>query len=289
MNNLVKPAERLKPASRTRMLFLNAHIEQLWREKNPLDEAFSLQGEVFRDVPGRRTMRVQLGSSAYFVKLHYGVGWPEIFKNWLQLKWPVLGATNEYEACAGLFDVGIRAPRLVAYGVSHGSMARRRSFIITQELAGFTSLEEITEAWHATAPTAKQRLAVLVAVAKFARAFHAQGYIHRDFYICHLLSDDAAMADGRVDLAVLDLHRARQFAEIPQRWLKRDLAALLFSSMDLDLSKREWLRFIRLYAGRPLRQELSEQAAFWQSVLHRAERLYDEGLRKGTVQGRYRT
>ena len=69
MNNLVKPAERLKPASRTRMLFLNAHIEQLWREKNPLDEAFSLQGEVFRDVPGRRTMRVQLGSSARFFTL----------------------------------------------------------------------------------------------------------------------------------------------------------------------------------------------------------------------------
>lgn len=254
-----------------------------------MQEAFALHGEVYRDVPGRRTLRVELAGKHYFVKLHYGIGWGEVLKNWLQLKWPVVGAANEFEACRGLAEAGIAAPVAAAYGASVGNIATQRSFVLCDELAGFTSLEDLTDGWAQTPPDPLLKRRTLYAVAQFAREFHQRGFIHRDFYICHLLANDAAYTQGRIELAVLDLHRARRFEQIPQRWLKRDLAALLFSSLDLGFSRRDWLRFVRLYANRSLRQELAERGAFWRSVLERAEKLYDEGLRKRLVKGVYRS
>ena len=167
-------------------------------------------------------------------------------------------------------------------------MASHRSFVLCDALDGYTSLEDVTDPWPETPPSAMLRHRLLYAVARFAKEFHGQGFIHRDFYICHLLADDAALAQGKVTLAVLDLHRARRFAKVPQRWLKRDLAALLFSSLDLGYSQRDWLRFIRLYTGLPLKQALAQHAPLWRAVTERAEKLYSEGLRKGTVKGVYR-
>ena len=59
-------------------LFLREDIAALWSPGEALQHAFELQGEVFRDVPGRRTLRVELAGKFYFVKLHYGVGWGEV-------------------------------------------------------------------------------------------------------------------------------------------------------------------------------------------------------------------
>ena len=89
------------------MTFLREDVAGAWTGRDPLEVAFALEGEVFRDVPGRRTLRVEINGRSYFVKLHYGVGWGEVFKNWLQLKTPIIGAENEYEACTALADVGI--------------------------------------------------------------------------------------------------------------------------------------------------------------------------------------
>ena len=109
------------------MSYLRDDVAELWDEKNLLDHAFSLEGEVFRDVARRKTMRVHLAGKQYFVKLHMGVGWGEILKNWLQFKRPVLGAENEYFACRELEKVGIRAPLVAAYAMGGGSIATRSS------------------------------------------------------------------------------------------------------------------------------------------------------------------
>ena len=255
-----------------------------------LDQAFAMQGEIFRDVAGRRTLRVQLDERWFFLKVHPGVGWGEIVKNWVQFKRPVLGAENEYLACRDLESLGIRAPRVAAFAQSNAIAPYRRSFVLCDELADHINLEDVAAQWVQTPPTALQLRALLIAVAKFARRFHEAGFIHRDFYLCHLLihENDFHGLDAAVpELGVLDLHRARRFERIPERWLKRDLAALLFSSMDLTSSQFSWLRFIRIYSGRPLAQEFAERGAFWREVKARADGLYAQGLRKGIVTGRY--
>jgi heptose I phosphotransferase len=40
-----------------------------------------LQGEVFRELEGRRTLRTEVAGRGYFVKIHRGAGWAEIVKN----------------------------------------------------------------------------------------------------------------------------------------------------------------------------------------------------------------
>lgn len=267
--------------------FLRDDIAQVWGERDPLEAAFALDGEVYRDVAGRKTMRVELGGQNYFVKLHMGVGWSEIIKNWAQFKRPVLGAENEFQACRDLEEIGIRAPRVAAFAMSSGSIASRRSFVLCDELQDHISLEDVTEAWFDSPPDGLTRHRLLYAVARFASVFHAHGFIHRDFYICHLLADEHSLAGGVCDLAVLDLHRARRFETVPDRWLYRDLGGLLFSTLDLGFTRRDWYRFIRIYCGRPLKEEFADRRAFWERVLRRAQSLYKEGLRKNLVKGCY--
>lgn len=256
---------------------------------DPFGRAFALEGEVFRAVATRRTIRFEWNGRRYFAKTHRGVGWGEILKNLVVLRPPVVGARNEYEACRRLASVGIRAPTVAAFGERGRDPARRESFVICDALDGFVNLEDFTASWPERPPASAELRALVDAVAAFARHFHEAGLIHRDFYLCHLLLDLEAWSAGRTELAVLDLHRARLFEQIPRRWRERDLAALLFSTLDLPLSRRSWYRFVRVYSGRPLRETFARDARLWSRVERRALALYRKGLRKGIVRGYFRT
>ncbi|MDA1075557.1 MAG: lipopolysaccharide core heptose(I) kinase RfaP [Proteobacteria bacterium] len=266
-------------------VYLREDLQAAWRDRDIFDAAFDLEGEVYRAVATRRTLRTCIDGKVYFAKLHMGVGWDEIFKNLVTLKLPVIGAENEYRACRHLEEHGIQAPRVAAYGRRGGNPARVRSFVITDELAGRESLEDLTNRWFDDPPHPARKRALVMAVAGFARRFHGAGVIHRDFYICHLLLDVKKFTQNVVDLAVLDLHRAQIHTRIPRRWLIRDLAALLFSTLDLPLSRRAWLRFVRVYRARPLREVFAEEGVFWEAVYQRALMLYRKAGKTGLVKG----
>ena len=80
------------------------------------DQALQMQGTAFRDVPGRKTIRVQLDGKSYFIKQHFGVGWGEIFKNLLSFKLPIISAKTEKLAIEKLGEVGISTTPLVGFG-----------------------------------------------------------------------------------------------------------------------------------------------------------------------------
>jgi heptose I phosphotransferase len=65
-----------------------------WKVSEPFDYVFNLKGEIFREQPGRKTLKFFESQQAYFVKMHFGVGWKEIFKNIFQFRPPILGAKN---------------------------------------------------------------------------------------------------------------------------------------------------------------------------------------------------
>lgn len=247
----------------------------------------SVEGDVYRQGGGRRTVRVVVNGKAYFLKFHSGVGWLEILKNWLVGKRPVLGAENEYRACRHLEDCGFNAPRVAAFAAAAGNPAARRSLVLCDELTGFTSLEDVVDVWDESPPDRLARRRLVMGIAGFVRQLHEAGVVHRDLYLCHLLLRTDAWAAGEVELGVLDLHRARVLAPVPDYWRRRDLAALLFSALDAPVHRRAWLRFVRVYSGRPLREAFAGDGAFWRSVYRRAVRLYGKGLRKGLVKGRF--
>lgn len=233
-----------------------------------------LHGEVFRDVPGRRTLRFELNGKTYFAKLHYGVGWREIFKNLLTLRLPVLSAYTEWRAIKRLDTLGIPTTPAIAYGCRGFSPASLQSFIITEDLGDIVSLEDFCRNWSGQPPPLALKRGILRRVAEVAAGMHDHGLNHRDFYICHLCLDKNRLEAGEIHLYVIDLHRMPVRRQTPFADRMKDMAALYFSAMDIGLTRRDCLRFLRLYRGKSLGAILREEAGFWKQVDQRARKLY---------------
>ena len=68
-----------------------------WKGRDPFEAVSELEGEVFRKVKSRRTFRFEFGGNGYFAKIHHGVGWREIIKNWLMRR----TSTTRLRCCTG--------------------------------------------------------------------------------------------------------------------------------------------------------------------------------------------
>lgn len=251
-------------------------------EAEVFDRVLALQGETYRSLAGRRTLRVLFDGKGYFAKIHLGVGWREIFKNLLMLRRPVLGARDEWRAIQRFEDLGVATMTIAGFGERGLLPSRQQSFLITDELVGMVSLEDYCQGWPAAPPPVALKRALLAKVAAIAERLHDNGVNHRDFYICHMLLDPASVVApfaANLKVFVIDLHRVQIRSRTPRRWRVKDLAALCFSSMDIGLTQRDRLRFIRAYRDRPLRQVLDEEGGFWSTVERKAQKLYSKGVR----------
>ena len=241
------------------------------------DRIMNLEGQIFRSLAGRKTLRFTLDGKGYFAKLHFGVGWREIIKNLLMARRPVLGAREEWCAIHRLEELGVATMSVAGFGERGCLPSRRQSFLITDELANTTSLEDYCREWPVEAPPASLKRALLEKVATIARSLHNHGVNHRDFYICHFLLDTNSLekpyAAGEMVLYLIDLHRVQIRARTPRRWIQKDLAALHFSSMNIGLTRRDRLRFLKVYRGMPLRQFLDDEGIFWDNVGRKARKL----------------
>jgi len=263
-------------------LVLEEPFRSLWVGRDAFEAVEALQGEVFRELEGRRTLRTEVNGKGYFVKIHRGIGWGEIAKNLLQLKQPVLGAGQEWQALQRLHEAGVPTMNAVAFGERGSNPAEQHSFIITEELAPTISLEDYTLTWPAQPPMASTKWALIDEVARMAGTMHRAGVNHRDCYICHfLLHTDRPVEPGTLRLSLIDLHRAHTRDQVPRRWRDKDLAGLYFSALGIGLTQRDFLRFLRVYFQQPLRQILREEAALLQRLQRKAERLYERKQRYG--------
>jgi heptose I phosphotransferase len=265
-------------------LFLDEPFRTLWAGRDPFAAVEALSGRVYRELEARRTLRTELAGRGYFVKIHRGVGWGEIAKNLLTLRAPVLGAGNEYRAIRRLEQLGVDTMRAVAYGARGGNPATQHSFIVTEELAPTISLEDFCRPWAQSPtqpPEVRLKRALIERVATMARRMHEGGVNHRDFYLCHFLLhlDPAPVADA-FTLSLIDLHRAQIRAQTPRRWRDKDLAALYFSALDIGLTRRDFLRFLKTYFAAPLRDVLRDEAALLRHLEREGVRLHKRYQRK---------
>ncbi|MDR3220645.1 MAG: lipopolysaccharide core heptose(I) kinase RfaP [Candidatus Accumulibacter sp.] len=262
-------------------LILDEPFRSLWAGRDPFAAVEALDGDVFRELEARRTLRVEVAGRGYFVKIHRGVGWAEIVKNLLCLRLPVLGAANEWRAMARLGQFGVDTLRGVAFGQRGRNPAKLHSFLVTEELTPTISLEDFCRGWPVDPPAAALKHALIRRVANMARRMHEGGVNHRDFYLCHfLLHLDPAPTPECLKLSLIDLHRAQIRQKTPRRWRDKDLAALYFSALDIGLTRRDPFRFLKAYFGRPLRGILRDESALLERLTVEAERLHERYLRK---------
>lgn len=254
----------------TATLEVSKEVAQYFESGDVFQEIMQLQGKAFRDVPGRKTIQVQLGGNSYFIKQHFGVGWGEIFKNLLTFKLPILGAKTEKVAIERLNEIGIATTPLVAFGEHGCNPASLQSFLITKDLGNIISLEDLCAGWKDNPPSASFKRKLIVAVAQLARTLHLNGLNHRDFYLCHLCLDADALNKNEIKLYLIDLHRMLIHKKPAVHDNMKDIAALYFSSMDMGFTARDYLRFKHYYS----QDFKSVSKSFWQNVTGRANRLY---------------
>ncbi|MFT7684726.1 MAG: heptose I phosphotransferase [Candidatus Azotimanducaceae bacterium] len=263
------------------MRYLADELKGYLATESLFDDACLLEGKIYRELEGRRTLRFEIENKGYFVKLHFGVGWKEIIKNLFQFKVPVLGAKNEWMAVNRLRELGISTLTPVAYANEGGNPATKRSCLITKALDNTMSLEDLALESSISLSLRRQ---LNIELAGIARVMHNKGINHRDFYLCHFLLDMNCVTlvnekyvhnrSVSLNLYLIDLHRAQMRARTPKRWQIKDLSGLLFSAVDSGIKRNDLFRFIKVYTGKSLREVFSTDQAFWLAVNHKAKKLY---------------
>jgi heptose I phosphotransferase len=246
------------------------------------------QGEVIRQAKGRTTFCFPQSGKRYFLKIHTGVGWGEIFKNLAQLRLPVVSAAPEWRAIERLRQLGIDTARPIGYGIEGVNPARLRSFILTEDVGDTITVEEILERWKKHGQISRSDLIlkrfILRRIGEIARRMHLNGINHRDFYLCHLripLShlSQAVLAQS-LPIYVMDLHRAQIRTRTPLRWIVKDLAGLLFSSFELGLTQRDRVRVATAYSSLPVRAAFQHSLPFWEQISRKAAQIQAHHLRR---------
>lgn len=263
------------------MIELKEPFATQWRGKDPFAEVVKLEGEVFRALESRRTIRFEMEGKGYFLKYHRGTTLKEIVKNLVSLRMPVLGADREWYAIHRLKSLGVDTMNGVAFGQKGLNPLERTSFIITEDLSPTISLEDYCADWAAKPPKVSVKRAIIQRVAEMVRGMHRGGVNHRDCYICHfLLHLPFESAETPFKISVIDLHRAQIRRVVPRRWRDKDLIGLYFSSLNIGLTSRDIYRFLCVYFSMPLRDLIKNESALFASARAKAQKIQKRTIRK---------
>lgn len=262
--------------SHGQMWVAREYREQLARAGLDSFEAImaSGQGLLLRTLPDRENWRLELveghARRAMYLKRHR----QRSLAHWLRARLrvgpgPTAGRT-EAENAAHLQQSGIDAMRLVAYGerLRHDGLAE--SFVLTEELTGFTQLDHFLRQRFAPAACGQSRDRQLQRlndrVADVAARFHGAGFNHRDFYCCHLFIRETQ--PGEFEVRLIDLQRVERRRCLRRRWIVKDLAQLAYSAPSERITRTRRMAFIKRYLGvrrlrpcdkRLIRQVLAKQ------------------------------
>lgn len=255
--------------------FLQGYFSQ---DARGFDALMEVEGEVYREVKGRRTVAFERGGRRFFIKAHRGYALKEIFKSLTSFTVPVLGAQREWRAAERLEQLGIRTFTVAGKGRRGMFPGSRGSFVITEALDGLVSLEDLLERQDAWPKAQRDRLKrhAIERLAALSRKLHEGGVNHRDYYICHFLVKDRDWAhwsaDDPLEPVLIDLHRVQMRSCVPDRWRVKDLGALMYSSFAADLTVQDAMRFIRGYlgGGPGWKETYRSQKRFWHRVVARA-------------------
>jgi len=262
-----------------------------------LDRLMTLKGgEAYREVPGRFTVRVELadpagGRRALYVKRYTAVPLRTKLRRLLSLNPPTSQGVKEAQGIARLANIGIAAMRPVAFGeelIARGWS--ERSCLVTEEVAGAAQADEYCEARFAP-PCSRERVAekrrLIRAIATLATQLHRARLSHRDFYLCHILVRPIAGAEPVLHL--IDLQRLTHHRRgLGERWIVKDLAALLFSSWPSAatgirspvFTNTDRMRFARAYFGTA--RLTAEHKALLRQVIAKARRIAQHEARRRT-------
>jgi UDP-glucose:(heptosyl)LPS alpha-1,3-glucosyltransferase len=144
--------------------------------------------------------------------------------------------------------------------VGWGNLADRRSFVIFENLAGYTPADKLLEGGFPF-----DRL--LAQTAKLSALLHTRGLHHRDLYLCHFMVRREGQDDANdLDIRLIDTARVRRLPSLfgRSRWVVKDLAQFLYSAGKLQVTEAQrdaWLDRYARERGMPSSANLRGPAA----------------------------
>jgi len=173
----------------------------------------------------------------------------------------VTPAQAEAQGIEALLRAGIATVPLVGWG----NMADGRSFVITEDLAGYQAADKMIAGGLSPAKLDK----LLAAAAALAARLHNAGLHHRDLYLCHFF---ARFAGPEPELRLIDAARVRRLPGWPlrRRWIVKDLAQFWYSAALPALGPERRQRWLEEY-GR--QRSLHGIDALRHSVISKAARI----------------
>jgi tRNA A-37 threonylcarbamoyl transferase component Bud32 len=206
-------------------------------------------GQVRRDFPGRRTVRLELklaggAKQAIYLK-RYLPDYLSLGRRLLRVvHWPGAEdeALREWKMIHAVRAIGIQTATPVAVGQGRADGIVTTSFLMTAEIH-----DGIEGDRYLKTLAASPRRDLLRRIAELARRFHDAGFVHKDLYLCHVL---VSSGGAEPELFLIDLQRVVKPCCFRQRWLVKDLAALAYSALKSGASQADLLAAYRVYRGR---------------------------------------
>ena len=259
-------------------IFLTNELKNLFSSGDFFSIAENIEGEIFRKTANRITKEFTFEGNRYFIKLHYGVGWKEIFKNIFKFRAPTIGASPEWKALKKLRSLGIECPEPVGFYSSGINPATLKSFLITRSLINTVSLEEALKKRKFQELSFSKKREFIEKIALISRNLHKSGINHRDYYLCHFHVDKDM--DANKSIYLIDLHRAQLRSFVPTRWASKDIGGLIHSAMGFDLTEKDFYRFMGTYLQCSIRESLQTHSKFLKTTRNRAFRMFMKPILK---------
>jgi hypothetical protein len=125
--------------------------------------------------------------------------------------------------------------------VGWGRLSNGKSFLITEDLAGYRDAEKLVKEGLLTFEQ------LLEPTADLAAKLHSEDLHHRDLYLCHFFANPG---DPR-DLRLIDAGRVKRLPGWPlrNRWIVKDLAEFWYSTLSLPVTDEQRTRWLERYVS----------------------------------------
>ena len=209
----------------------------------------------FHAKQGRSTARVVFhgpgGPVPVYLKRHFRLPWTARVAALIHPGGHHTPGSAEFAHLERARSLGLPVPDVVAAGERIGPWGELQSFLMVAELTGSEPLHEaIPNLFQEMAPAefALLKRELIRETAEIAARLHNANAFHKDLYLCHYFLDMSRVERPGKKLALIDLHRLAVHRLWPDRWRRKDLGQLLYSTEGVaGISRRDALRFFAHY------------------------------------------
>ena len=183
----------------------------------------------------------------------------------------------EFERVAELGRMGLRVPRLVAYGDQRLCGGVVNTFMITEEIPDAMGVDFVVHKWIGEHPPEQQRLLrdeLIEECARMVKVMHAHGFEHHDLFFRNIMISGQSMSN----VYFFDCPCAFHWPQFIMKFRCVHDLATLDAAAGVIFSRSQRMRFMHQYLG--VKRLSSKNKDLVRAVLKRADPIREQQIRR---------